>query len=57
VYGGGSGYEARTEGQFDSALTRALADTKGLSLIHVHLDRDDHSTALARLTEKLSKRV
>jgi indolepyruvate decarboxylase len=57
VYGGGTGYEVRTEGDFDAALTRAWADTSGPSVIHVYLDRGDHSTALARLTEKLSKRV
>ena len=57
VYGGGTGYEVRTEGEFDAALASAWADTKGLSLIQVHLGRDDHSTALGRLTEKLSKRV
>jgi indolepyruvate decarboxylase len=57
VYGGGKGYEARTEGEFDEALSCAWADTKNLSLIQVHLDRDDHSVALERLTEKLSKRV
>jgi indolepyruvate decarboxylase len=44
-------------GEFDSALRQALADTSGPSLIHVHLDRNDHSTALKRLTERLSKRV
>ncbi len=57
VYGGGTGYEVRTEGDFDAALRRAWADTDGLSLIQVYLDRADHSTALERLTEKLSKRV
>jgi indolepyruvate decarboxylase len=57
VYGGGVGYEVRTEGEFDAALSKAWADTKNLSLIHVHLDPADHSTALARLTERLSKRV
>jgi indolepyruvate decarboxylase len=57
VYGGGTGYEVRTEGEFDVALGRALADTQGLSLIQVHLDPSDHSTALARLTERLSKHV
>jgi indolepyruvate decarboxylase len=57
VFGGGKGYEVRSEGEFDQALTSALADTSGPSLIHVHLDRDDHSPALARLTERLSKRV
>jgi indolepyruvate decarboxylase len=57
VLGGGTGYDVRTEGEFDAALARAWADTSGPSLIHVRLPRDDHSTALARLTERLSKRV
>mgnify|MGYP002682697906 CR=1 FL=1 len=57
VYGGGTGYDVRTEGEFDEALRQAWADTSGLSLIQVHLDRLDHSMALERLTEKLSKRV
>jgi indolepyruvate decarboxylase len=57
VYGGGAGYLVRTEGEFDAALRSAWTDTKNLSLIQVHLDQADHSTALERLTEKLSKRV
>lgn len=57
VYGGGTGYDVRTEGEFDDALRQAWADTSGLSLIQVRLDRLDHSMALERLTEKLSKRV
>jgi hypothetical protein len=47
----------RTEGEFDSALNKALADKSGPSLIHVRLSRDDHSIALERLTERLSKHV
>ena len=57
VYGGGRGYLVRTEGEFDAALREALADTGNLSLIQVLLGKDDHSTSLRRLTEKLSKRV
>jgi indolepyruvate decarboxylase len=57
VYGGGCGYLVHTEGEFDKALLAALADTSNLSLIHVMLDRNDHSTSLKRLTEKLSKKV
>jgi TPP-dependent 2-oxoacid decarboxylase len=57
VYGGGRGYLVRTEGEFDAALSESLADTENLSLIQVMLDKNDHSTSLARLTEKLSKRV
>ncbi len=57
VYGGGTGYEVRTEGEFDTALRTAWADTSGMSLIQVHLPQDDGSQALRRLGEKLSKRV
>ncbi len=57
LFGGGTGYEVRTEGEFDSALRKAWADHSGMSLIHVHLDVNDCSPALERLAEKLSKRV
>jgi indolepyruvate decarboxylase len=57
VFGGKRGYLVRTEGEFDEALRSAWADTSNLSLIHVMLEKDDHSQALERLTEKLSKRV
>jgi len=57
VFGGGKGYLVKTEGEFDAALRAAWADTSGPSLIHVVLDRNDHSRSLERLTEKLSKHV
>jgi indolepyruvate decarboxylase len=57
VLGGGKGYEVRTEGEFDAALNAAWQDKSGPSLIHVHIGLKDHSTALNRLAEKLSKRV
>ncbi len=57
VYGGGAGYEARTEGEFDKALSAAWEDTSGPSLIHVHIDDEDASIALRRLAEKLGKVV
>jgi indolepyruvate decarboxylase len=57
LLGGGAGYEARTEGEFDRALRQALADRSGFSLIHVHLGRDDASQALERLAQRLSARV
>ena len=57
VLGGGTGYEVRTEGEFDDALRRAWADTSGMSIIQVHLDPSDRSIALGRLAEKLGKRV
>ncbi len=57
VLGSGTGYEVRTEAEFDAALTAAWADTSGFSLIQAHLAKTDCSLALERLAEKLSKRV
>ena len=57
VLGGGTGYEARTEGDFDRALTAAMADTSGISVIRAHLARDDFSTTVRRLGESLSKKL
>jgi indolepyruvate decarboxylase len=57
VLGGGTGYEARTEGEFDRALTAALADNGGISVIRAHLARDDFSTTVRRLGESLSERL
>jgi len=57
VLGGGTGYEVRTEGEFDEAFRKGLADTSGMSLIQVHLGLNDRSQALDRLAERLSKRV
>ncbi|MBL8826183.1 MAG: alpha-keto acid decarboxylase family protein [Planctomycetaceae bacterium] len=56
IYGGQPGYEVRTEGEFDRALSEAW-NKPGLSLIQVHLHEEDASTPLRRLAERLSKRV
>jgi indolepyruvate decarboxylase len=57
LLGGGTGYEVRTEGEFDAALAKAWNDKSGPSLIQAHIPVDDASDALKRLTERLSKRV
>jgi indolepyruvate decarboxylase len=57
VLGGGTGWEARTEGEFDAAITAAFADTAAMNLIRVHIAEDDRSTTLDRLTKNLAKRV
>ncbi len=57
VLGGGTGYEVRTEDEFDRALHSAWADDRGMSLIHVHLGRDDFSGALQRLARRLGPQV
>jgi indolepyruvate decarboxylase len=57
VLGGGRGYDVRSEGQFDQALCSALADTRQMSLLHVHLDPNDRSVTLERLAQKLRVRV
>ena len=57
VLGGGTGYEVRTEGDFDAALRNAWANCRAMSLIHVHLAQDDFSQPLERLAERLQARV
>jgi indolepyruvate decarboxylase len=57
VLGGGTGWEARTEGEFDAAITRALADTTGMNIIRVHIGLEDRSTTLDRLAAGLAKKV
>jgi len=57
VLGGGTGYDVRTEGDFDQAIRAAWTDRKRLSLIHVHLSTTDSSNVLTRLAERLSSRV
>lgn len=53
----GWGCEVRTEGDFEQALTRALANTRTFSLINVHLEPYDRSDALERLATRLGTRV
>ncbi len=57
LLGGGTGYNVRSEGEFDRALRQALADRSGFSLIHVHLDPNDASQAMERLAKRLSMKV
>jgi len=57
VLGGGTGYEVRTEGEFDEALTKALADTSGISLIRVHIGMNDRSITLQRIGQGLARRL
>ncbi len=57
LFGGGVGHEACTEGELDAALRRAWEEKDQMHLIHVHLDRCDCSNTLARLAQRLQKRV
>ncbi|WP_254513433.1 alpha-keto acid decarboxylase family protein [Anatilimnocola floriformis] len=57
IYNGGTGYEVSTEGEFETALTKAWADRSGMSLIHAHIPRLEASDALTRLAAKLSERI
>ncbi len=57
LFGGGQGYEVRTEEEFEQALVAAWNDRGGVSLLQVHLAEDDVSPSLRRLAERLSLRV
>lgn len=57
VIGSGNGVEVKTEGEFAIAIDMAIKTTEEIFLIHVHLQRDDISEPLARLTANLKLRV
>lgn len=57
IYGGGTGYQIRTEGEFDTALSKAWDDRSGPSILQVFIDQADHSRTLNRLAEKMSETV
>jgi indolepyruvate decarboxylase len=57
LLGGGWGFEVRTEGDLDKALNAALANRDNFSLLNVHLEPHDISTALERLAKNMSKHL
>jgi indolepyruvate decarboxylase len=57
MLGGGTGYLIRTEGDFDQALNAAWKNRTGPSILHVLIDPQDCSRALAKLAEKMSHTV
>jgi len=57
VFGGGLGFEVRTEGDLERALATALVQRDTMSILNVHLEPDDMSPALQRLTSSLRKRI
>jgi indolepyruvate decarboxylase len=57
VIGAGRGFVIETEEQLDEALLTAQEYTKDFCILDVHLDPNDRSPALQRLTSRLAKRV
>ena len=57
VYGGGTGYQIRTEADFDAALQKAWDDRNAPSILQVFIDEKDHSRTLRRLAERMSETV
>ena len=57
MLGAGHAFAVQTEGEFDTAMKAALAETQYFVLIEVKLDKSDMSLALMRLAEKLSEKV
>ena len=57
LLGGGKGFEVRTEGDFDQALSDAWAETATPSILHIHIDPQDCSQALQRLAAMMSQTV
>jgi TPP-dependent 2-oxoacid decarboxylase len=57
LFGPLRGFDAPTEESFEAALNKAIAARDAPSVINVHLDPDDPSPAMRRLTEHLKSRV
>ena len=57
VLGVGRGFEVKTEDELDRALSDAMAHAESFTLVNVHLQPLDHSPALERLANRLSKLV
>lgn len=57
VLGAGKGFIVRTEGELETSLAEAKAHTESFCILDVHLDPDDRSEALLRLTAALRERV
>ena len=55
LLGGGWGFEVHTERDLDQALKASLAHQDAFSILNVHLQPHDISSALTRLAEKMSK--
>jgi indolepyruvate decarboxylase len=55
LIGGGSATTAKTKGEFDGALRSAIS-TNELRVIDAHIDREDMSPQLARMTSELARR-
>jgi TPP-dependent 2-oxoacid decarboxylase len=56
VIGGGRGFLVETEDQFNNTISEALDFRNAFSISDVHLDRNDRSLALDRLTKNIAKR-
>ena len=57
LFSTGRGIHVRTEGEFETAIKTALAETQHFTLIEAELEKLDTSPALARLAERMSGTV
>ena len=57
LLGDGWGFEVHTEDDLDQSLNAALANRDAFSLLNVHLEPTDISSALARLASRLSDAI
>jgi len=57
VLGAGKGFDISTEDQLEDALQEVSEHTKSFNILDVHLDPQDRSQALQRLTNALGKRI
>ena len=56
LLGAGHAFAVRTEGEFDTAMKAALAETQHFVMIEAELEKSDMSPALIRLAEKVLRK-
>ncbi|MGB5772372.1 MAG: thiamine pyrophosphate-dependent enzyme [Crocosphaera sp.] len=57
IFNGGKGFDIRTEDELELALKETQTYREGFCLLDVHLDPEDTSLALKRLTKALKEKV
>lgn len=57
VFGSGIAFATRTEGEFETAMKAAFAETQHFVLIEARIDKLDMSPALTQLAERVSEKI
>ena len=57
LFGSGIAFVTRTEGEFETAMKAAFAETQHFALIEARIDKLDMSPALTQLAERVAEKI